>query len=38
MPKETLKEITRSIYENKLQDFPITQSGTIGYTEQVPWL
>ena len=38
LPKEKLKEITKKIYENKLQDFPITQSGTIGYTEQVPWL
>lgn len=38
MSVQNLKEITRRIYLDKLEENPITQSGTTGYTEQVPWL
>jgi len=38
MSNQKLKEITERIYSAKLEETPITRSGTIGYTEQVPWL
>jgi len=38
MSVQNLEEITRRIYSDKLEENPITQSGTTGYTEQVPWL